>query len=728
MRSGSGLLACVALLVSVSLADAQEHSVVAAFSQAVHQLAEGDTTAAIAMLRETIGTSPDYGPALRRLGILLALRASERGEDFRIRLDARRILDRAMRLEGDDPEILLAYGLLLHKQGMRMDARRLLSRASRLANDKAELLAPEQQVLLHTTLGRIYETWWEDWQDLVMIPWTAQGSMRCSKAKPGGGGTAGYADLAVQCPTRFAELLDYLVPIADLKGDEWEAMLHHYRRVVDHQPENAGVGARLLGHLADAGLWEEFGQVARRLARASPADARGYLFLGLGLHSEGRDAAADSAFTLALARLDPADRRVFDDVALLLPRGVRASYAALDSAGRRETARRLFVAADPLFLTEVEERRLEHYARLAWAELKFSSPASGQRGWESERGRIWVRYGAPWRQIQCCFGDGIRHVWWSYGPRGPVFVFTRALTYRYARLTELSKALADELAHSIPETYSAVTVERLLGFPHQLARFRGRGRDRVRLELYAAPPWDSLGVVPGARAETGLFVFDDTYHEVASSRRVVRVEDARMGLTYAADLLAGDYRYGIEVRRAGTESETRAAARARESVSLTPFPPGQLSISDILLADSVRPLIDTPVRRDQLQVWPNRRLEVPVGALIHLYFEVYGLELGDDGLAEYEVEISVADATRRGRIARIARAVAGVVRRAPTGTTVAWQRVVPVTADLAVEFVALELTDLRAGDYTVRVRIVDRANEEEVTMERMFTVVNPENR
>ncbi len=183
MRNGSGLLACVALLVSVSLADAQEHSVAAAFSQAVHQLAEGDTTAAIALLRETIVTSPDYGPALRQLGILLALRASEREGDFRTRLDARRILDRAMRLEGDDPEILLAYGLLLHKQGKRMDARRLLSRASRLANDKAELLAPEEQVLLHTTLGRIYETWWEDWQDLVMIPWTVQGLMRCSKAR-----------------------------------------------------------------------------------------------------------------------------------------------------------------------------------------------------------------------------------------------------------------------------------------------------------------------------------------------------------------------------------------------------------------------------------------------------------------------------------------------------------------------------------------------------------------
>lgn len=725
------MLACVALLVSVSLADAQEHAVAAAFSQAIHQLAEGDTTAAIVLLRETIRTSSNYGPALRQLGILLALCANEREGDFRIRLDAQRTLDRAMRLEGDDPEILLAYGLLLYKQGKRVDARRLLSRARRAAHDEAALLAPKEQALLHTTLGRIYETWWEDWQNLVMIPPTAQGGMLCSAVvyPPSGSLAARYADLAVQCPVQFAKLLDYVVPIADLKDDDWGAMLDHYRRVIDLQPESAAVGARLLGHLADAGLWEEFGQVARRLARASPADARGYLFLGLGLHSEGHDAAADSAFTLALARLDAADRRVFDDVGLLLPQGVRASYAALDSAGRRETARRFFVAADPLFLTQVEERRLEHYARLAWAELKFSSPASGQRGWESERGRIWVRYGAPWRQMQCCFGDrGIRYVWWSYGPRGPVFAFTRALTYRYARLTELSKGLADELARSNPQTYSAVTVERLLGFPHQLARFRGRERDHIRLELYAVPPWDSLGVIPGARVETGLFVFDDSYQEVATSRRVVSVEDAGMGLTYAADLLGGDYRYGIEVRRAGTESVTRPAARARESVSLTPFPPGHLSISDILLADSLRPLIDTPVRRDQLQVWPNGRLEVPVGAPIQLYFEVYGLELGDDGVAEYEVEISVADATRRGRIARIARAVAGVVRRAPTGTTVAWQRATPVTADQAVEFVALELPDVRAGDYTVRIRIVDRANEAEVTVERVFRMVDPENR
>src|SRR5690606_24827883 len=50
---------------------------------------------------------------------------------------------------------------------------------------------------------------------------------------------------------------------------------------------------------------------------------------------------------------------------------------------------------DPRYLTYYNERKLEHYARLVYADLLYASEDLKLRGWDTERGRILVRYGVP---------------------------------------------------------------------------------------------------------------------------------------------------------------------------------------------------------------------------------------------------------------------------------------------------------------------------------------------
>ena len=390
-----------------------------AYAAALERLAAGDTAAALDRLREAIRAAPDFGPAYLRLGAVLSARAGEVERDFAGRLEAKQALERAVALLGEDPEALLEYGLLLRRQQIRTDARRVLERAWRAAERRGVELPAAERARLHLELGKIYESWWEDWQDLVSVPPAAQGGLSC--AETGGQPVSARAG-AVACPAAWAEQARGVVPLADLKSEERARMLAQFRAALEADSMQLEAAARLLGHLADAGAWAEYERLARRLVALLPEDPRPHLFLGLGLHETARDVAADSAFRRALALLPAAERAVFQDIAGLLPRAVGQRYAALDSAGRAEAERVFFASRDPLFLTEAEERRLEHYARLAWAELKFAAPASGLRGWESDRGRIWVRYGRPALQYQCCYGDTARYVYWWYGPRGPVFV------------------------------------------------------------------------------------------------------------------------------------------------------------------------------------------------------------------------------------------------------------------------------------------------------------------
>lgn len=697
------------------------------FAIAMAEVTSGDTTAAIDRLRQAVREHRGYGPAWLLLGQLLSVRASELESEFSERIEARQALEAANRLMPDDPIALLEYGLLLRKQQARVDAMRVLDRAWEAAKRRGDDLPPESRARLHFELGRIYETWWEDWQDMVMAPPVALSMLSCPDVlfTPSDPAQA-LAIHAVVCPRPWAAAIEATVPLAELKEQDRWRMLTHFRRAFEADPGHVDTATRLLGHLADAGEWAAYDSIARRVVLAAPEDPRSHLFLGLGLHERGRSAEAEAAFRQALALLPEEDRRRFDDVTLLLPPAQQSRFAELDSASRAETARLFFTGKDPLFLTDVNERRLEHYARLAWTELKFGAPASGLRGWDSERGEIYIRYGAPLTQLQCCYGaGGLRFHYWSYGTDGPNFVFTRPLTYRRATLTGPAKALADELAVRTPEAYRPRTLTSIHDLPHQVVRFRAAEPGLTRVEVYGELPLDSLGLEPGDSVETGVFLFDAAYNPLWAARRSTLVDERAFGLTYRLDVPPGEFLYGVEARRAAPDSVPRPAARARAALAAPGFPEHELSVSDLLVATLIRPRTEMPMGREDLAIAPSRTLRFASGDPVHLYFEVYGLQADEQGLVRYDAELTVEGQTRRSVVQRVLRGAAELFRRSDPGARVVWQRTAPSAGDRTVDYLRVELPPVEPGEYAIRIQITDSATGQSAAATRRIHIGPP---
>ena len=690
---------------------------------AVERLAASDTAAAIPLLRQTIEAAPRFGPAYFQLGAILAARASSRHGYEAGRAEAERLLHRAAQLMDDDPLVLLEIGLVLRKQGVRVDAQRVIERAERLAARRADSVPPTDRARLEYQLGLIYEAYWEDRAHLLAsLP---LGSFGCSL---GAGQTTGdsvevFSILAAACPEDLEDALRQTVAIADERADEYREMLARFHAALRADSTHADAALRLLGYLAERAEWQEYDRLLRRMIVARPEEPRLHLFAGLGAHERGLVSRADSAFRRALALLSPAQCAPFDDIAALMPRSVRARYAALDSAGRRETARRFFTGSDPLLLSVVEERRLEHWARLAWTELRFGAPETGERGWDTDRGRVWIRYGRPPLVFQCCFGGGGRTEFWSYGPSGPVFSFRRLLTQRHARHTAASHQLAeDELAELSPQLYRPRGIAAVLAYPYQLVRSRGSRPDMVRVEIYAGPPLDSLRVAAGGALEAGVFVFDRDYQPMWESRRSLPTERAAV-VGYTFELAPSTVRFGIEARAEGAEGWERPLARVRDTLVAPAYPAGRIAMSDLLLADSIAPRVPSPVRRGDLAIVPSATLAFPIGRPAHLYFEVYEATVAADSVAYYDVDITVTDSTASGLLAGVVRGLQRIVGRGADRTTVHWERAWRPEGDRAIEYVSLELARPAAGTYVVTVTVRDRTSGQTATAERRFRVV-----
>ncbi len=109
----------------------------------------------------------------------------------------------------------------------------------------------------------------------------------------------------------------------------------------------------------------------------------------------------------------------------------------------------------------------------------------------------------------------------------------------------------------------------------------------------------------------------------------------------------------------------QTVAMQRREITVDDFSDGDMALSDMLLAYRVTespdgtPLGNNEIVRDGLSIlpapWPVYATEWP----IYLYFEIYGLELDEDGNTDYDVEITLTPKDEKTGVRRLVDAVIG---------------------------------------------------------------------
>jgi GWxTD domain-containing protein len=571
----------------------QAHELIA---QARQLLQTGDTTTALERLEAATKAAPNLSEAHYRYGQVLVRLADNGLDDFFERRRAASALGRALDLDPGNPAILLEYGRLRLKDSfLRIEAQRSFKRALEAAEKRNQ---PALIAEVRAEIGDIYYRRYQSQANRRMI---VGGALRFD-----------YVE-ALSDPhytKHFLETQTAAVPDAgelDLRTAE-----EHYRAGVSAYAANEAAATGILGLLYDRGRYEEFLEVARVFTRAAPRSGKAQLLHGLGLWRVGRNRESMRAFDKALDFMSPADLATVSDISVILRRTDAHNYEALTDLQRAEYERRYWFLADPLRLSEENEHRLEHLARVAYADLRYSAPALHLRGWQTDRGVIYIRYGPP--PVIATFppdtrptGGGPLNVIpepealpgpggsytramgdpsmvgkvvtvWFYPERNLRFVFFGPPAYNFAKFAGDFKAYADDARYSIPVKYDNVPVNDALdSVAVQPAAFRAAS-GATEVVFFAGIPVSRLVAgtdVDRGQLETGFFVTEPQLTDVVARRESEIVSfQARQQFearTYEVTLAPGAPRTHLVGRSPGRPG--RATERhARRPARLLPAP------------------------------------------------------------------------------------------------------------------------------------------------------------
>lgn len=416
----------------------------------------------------------------------------------------------------------------------------------------------------------------------------------------------------------------------------------------------------------DSKMFLEFINIFSAIVRDHPGDKNGRLFLGLGYSEIGRHDKALVHYDLALKLMKDEERELMENIAILLPdHDFDAGPAGVSHS--EDFKNRFWREKDPFFMTAVNERKLAHYGRVAEANLRFTIFKKDIPGWQTEQGKVWIKYGRPLHITEESLFDGELA---SLGNEGSKVEFCRSQKWYYKDFTfEFWASLFDRNNHFYfrkndhnnygnenmvdyrnlyyetmrekPDEYIFKPRGELVDFPADAVTFRGEnGLTDVRF-YYGMPvnkiQWDKKGLLAKGAVHHGLFVLDEEWNQLSGIIDTLELERSFSdGTLLSPDLLLmqksielspGTYNFGIEIYDPGSGN----AGTIRNKKQVENYNSENLQLSDILVTDNTF-LTDPslPLSRNNITVYANPSRTFCKEQPIVTYFEIYNLAFNEN--------------------------------------------------------------------------------------------------
>ncbi len=495
----------------------------------------------------------------------------------------------------------------------------------------------------------------------------------------------------------------------------------------------------------EAGMPDLLRDLFRDYLARHPKDSDAYFFVGLSYQAQEDLKRAYRAYVNGLARMSYREQQFMKSVFMLADKKTLEKTGSLPD---EEALRRFWTGRDPLFLTPLNERLMEHCGRVAYANLRFGEPDRKIPGWTTDKGQAYIRYGRPlsrsvqpgeihtgvdqpgWYQNYLYWQSQSRAVPYTSHPRAEVWnyegfklVFENTDTRDHWKFgiawlgrTPLGfKNLIDR----VPEIYKDPYGWERYDAPYQIAQFREE-EDRVRVEVYYALPGEEVThkeVSKGVQAvdiTQGLFLFDAAWDTVRKAVGRVQMmpwvvyDGTREGYLFAAERLMlrpGSYHLAAEAE----DRSTKTVGTFRNALQVRRFGRDSLEVSSLLLARHIVEREERPFGRERFMVLPNPVGKCDRDGQAFFYFEVYNVSRDEFGETHYQVTYQVRVLPE------------GEEEEADWTTAVSYKR--RGTRDWEPHYLALNLDEAMPGRRDFRVVVTDLQSLQRAVASTEFRVM-----
>ncbi len=547
-------------------------------------------------------------------------------------------------------------------------------------------------------------------------------------------------------------------PVQDLSKraeNAYARAIYHLENSLQSDPRRRSVYENLLRIYALQEQNDRALEILNRMFQYFPDDSFLWANLGHTHYRSGNLAAAAASFGKALELMDENERGVYESLDVILPQEERKRYESDPST----YSARFWTSKDPRYLTPYNERKLEHYARIVYADLLYSAPDIDKRGWETDRGRILIRYGIPKADVTwmasgtvndrlllstAIFGtinvvdfsadlveESNRYNIWEYGDFR--FVFEDPFNNgRFRFFSPPADAISNgrvsqawvndyeikskEIFRKRPDLYDYTPPGRRIDLPFLVSSFKGADEKSDVYVQYGVPvtEYDPKKDLIELTANVGTFLINENRDLVVERRKtlyglktsqIVHFDEANLWVsTEKISATEGPHDVSVEFESASGGT----VAVQRRKVSIPGFHSEDLGISDVLLAyrieetPSGEQLSGADIVRNGMSIMPAPWSVFSAKQPIYLYFEVYNLRQKPDATTDFEVEAVLSPKDSRKGVAGF---VKGIFGGGEKGVSVT----LPVTGSAPddSQYLILDASNQEPGVYTLKVRVRD---------------------
>jgi GWxTD domain-containing protein len=531
---------------------------------------------------------------------------------------------------------------------------------------------------------------------------------------------------------------------SDMGAQYLDAAETKLRHGLDARPYDGRLLGLLTVVLGERDRWSDAAALLRQVTRLAPDSGRAWALYGLALTRSHRYPEAEDAFRTGLAAMAAAERAPYLDIGVIMRRAEQIRWAQMPDSVRAAFDSVFWRAAQPLLLTETNELKAEYYARLTYADHRWTDPWRGYRGASTDMGAVYVRYGPP--DFWATLGGGSDFIEDStditsqqgLGPSGPgarreqaaqtvVWVYNASrLRFTFAQNSgfaqayfPMSGASAEAFRSSRnvgPARFDNVPISQAMDtIAVQAAQFRGP-EDSTAIAVFGALPvrrmTDSLPLVT-VPLVSGAFLQSRRGTELLRDRRTetLRLDAETPAVQHRSWRLTmgpGEYTLRVEALIPAHDR----AARGVAPFAVRSYWGSWLMLSDILVAGRVAPRDSTASRWSDYLIEPNGGWFTP-GQQVGLLWEIYNLVPDDAGQVAYSVDLrfTVEALTRRSTFAQVVGGIADAVGLTAEGDdriALHYTHTTDATPNYVnVEYLMVDLKDSPEGTYTIEVEVRD---------------------